>query len=251
MPARGRAWSDDERTVVLAFYIRTPFSRIDTRHPEVALIAQKLMRTPSSVAMKALNFASLDPQLRASGRTGLAGASEADRRFWERSAHAWTDTAVRAGELERQMEIGPRDDEVWSSAETERWSTQRQRTAQSFFRRAVLTAYGGSCAISGLSVTSLLTASHIIPWSVGESRRADPCNGIALNALYDRAFDRGLISFDIRLKVLLSPRLREIGQGEFFEQAFLGVEAVQLRMPDRFAPDPLALEYHRDAVFQR
>ena len=24
----------------------------------------------------------------------------------------------------------------------------------------------------------------------------DPCNGIALNALYDRAFDRGLITFD-------------------------------------------------------
>ena len=52
-------------------------------------------------------------------------------------------------------------------------------------------------------VPELLNASHIIPWSKDIARRADPCNGIALNALYDRAFDRGLITFDESFRQVL------------------------------------------------
>ena len=37
---------------------------------------------------------------------------------------------------------------------------------------------------------------------------ADPRNGIALHALYDRAFDRGYLTFDDESRVVLSPLLR-------------------------------------------
>jgi predicted restriction endonuclease len=39
----------------------------------------------------------------------------------------------------------------------------------------------------------MLNASHIIPWSIDEKRRADPGNGLALCAFHDRAFERGII----------------------------------------------------------
>ncbi|MBE5204761.1 HNH endonuclease, partial [Pectobacterium sp. FL60-S17] len=40
-------------------------------------------RTPSALAMKLVNLASLDPFIIDSGRTGLRGASNADRALWQ------------------------------------------------------------------------------------------------------------------------------------------------------------------------
>jgi putative restriction endonuclease len=39
-----------------------------------------------------------------------------------------------------------------------------QRVGQDIFRRGLLEYWEGSCAISGLSITALLRASHIKPW---------------------------------------------------------------------------------------
>ena len=73
----------------------------------------------------------------------------------------------------------------------------------------------------------LLNASHIIPWNVNVERRADPRNGIALNALYDRAFDRGLITFDEGLRLVVSGRLKAKDGPVFQRQAFLEMEERQ------------------------
>ena len=109
-------------------------------------------------------------------------------------------------------------------------------------------------ATPGTAVPELLTASHIIPWSKDIARRADPCNGIALNALYDRAFDRGLITFDESFRLVLSDRLKARKKDQEFpillEQAFLAVEGRPLHLPKRFKPDPAALKYHREGVFR-
>lgn len=40
---------------------------------------------------------------------------------------------------------------------------------------------------------------------MNEQHRLDPQNGIALNALHDKAFDRGLITFDTELRLVCSP----------------------------------------------
>src|SRR5690606_15788351 len=93
-------------------------------------------------------------------------------------------------------------------SETERLT--RVRRVQRFFRTAVLASYEKRCAITGLAIPRLLTASHILPWSTAPARRADPSNGICLNALHDRAFDRGLLTFDEDMRVVLSPILRDV-----------------------------------------
>jgi predicted restriction endonuclease len=121
---------------------------------------------------------------------------------------------------------------------------------QSFFRASVLVTYEHRCALSGIAVPELLTASHIIPWSADETRRADPRNGLCLNSLYDRAFDRGLISFDDDLRVVLSPRLRRGKPPPLHEVALLRLEGKKLTQPDRFPPDAEAIRYHRERVFQ-
>ena len=73
---------------------------------------------------------------------------------------------------------------------------------------------------------------------------------IALNALYDRAFDRGLITFDESMRLVLSKRLSELPVPPLQQQAFLAVAGRKLRLPHRFAPDPASLTYHREHLFE-
>jgi predicted restriction endonuclease len=125
----------------------------------------------------------------------------------------------------------------------------RTRRVQGFFRDAVLISYDNRCALSEIAVPDLLNASHIIPWKVAIERRADPRNGIALNVLYDRAFDRGLITFDTSLRVVLSRRLQTAHAPPLHRQALLSLDGREMRLPKRFAPDPDAMAYHREHVF--
>jgi len=126
----------------------------------------------------------------------------------------------------------------------------RVRCVQRFFRNAVLTSYDQRCALTGLAITELLNASHIIPWSVDETRRADPRNGLCLNALHDRAFDRGLFTFDEDLRVMVSPRLMNSLTNARLKCSLDQIEGIELHRPARFLPDPEALHFHRSMVFQ-
>jgi predicted restriction endonuclease len=99
-------------------------------------------------------------------------------------------------------------------------------------------------------VADLLTASHIIPWSASEPRRADPRNGLCLNALHDRAFDRGLLTFDEYLRAVVSPLLKTPTPPPLHATFLLQIESTPLRLPSRFEPDAAALAWHREVVFR-
>lgn len=250
-----RAWTRDELLVAFNLYCRTPFGRLHHRNPDIIALAQALGRTPGSVAMKLCNFASLDPAQRARGITGLRGASRADAAIVEEWAHCWEALAAES-EAARER-LGVRfhaEDSAEPSPDptgpTDVARTVRVRRVQGLFRATVLASYDFTCAISGINVPDLLVASHIIPWSREESRRLDPRNGLALSALHDRAFDRGLIGVDENLRVLVSRRLRAERPTEIHRGALLEIEGRRLRMPTRFAPDPDALAWHRAHVFR-
>src|SRR5688500_7875441 len=74
-----------------------PFGRLHGRNPEIIQLAAKIGRTPSALAMKACNFASLDPAFLATRRRGLSGASEADRAVWAEFAANPEQVALPAG----------------------------------------------------------------------------------------------------------------------------------------------------------
>lgn len=65
--ARGKRWSRDELIVAMNLYCKLPFGQLDHKIPIIIEVSQKLGRTPSSLAMKLVNFASLDPTLQARG----------------------------------------------------------------------------------------------------------------------------------------------------------------------------------------
>ena len=72
-----------------------------------------------------------------------------------------------------------------------------QRIGQNLFRAALMDYWGGRCPLSGITDSALLRASHIVPWAecATDAHRLDVHNGLLLSALWDAAFDAGLVSF--------------------------------------------------------
>src|SRR6266446_2554242 len=90
-------WSQDGLLAAFRLYCRTPFGRLHRLNPEIIELAALLGRTPSAVAMKACNFASLDPAQKARKVKALANVSQADRKLWE-SFHANPETIAAEAE---------------------------------------------------------------------------------------------------------------------------------------------------------
>jgi putative restriction endonuclease len=83
-----------------------------------------------------------------------------------------------------------------------------QRIGQDVFRDALMDYWEGRCPLTGITEPALLRASHIVPWSdCTDAQRLDVYNGLLLSALWDAAFDKGLVSFADDGTLLASPNL--------------------------------------------
>lgn len=84
-----------------------------------------------------------------------------------------------------------------------------QRVGQNIFRERLMAYWQGRCPLTGIADKALLRASHIKPWKDCDSdaERLDVHNGLLLSALWDAAFDSGLVSFDDMGRPLFSPTL--------------------------------------------
>ena len=132
-------------------------------------------------------------------------------------------------------------------------SLTKQRKGQDYFRRMILANYGGRCALTGIDIPQLLLASHIIPWAekAHKQDRLNPCNGICLSALYDKAFDQGLITISPDdYSVVLSSVLRENETKEYYDKHFGCIKGQKLTLPTEYLPSREFLAYHREKVFQ-
>ena len=153
-------------------------------------------------------------------------------------------------ETSKHLASQSRNDITLPTGLTESRHTVKVRRVQNFFRNTLLVGYNNRCALSGLDIPELLIASHIIPWSKSESRRADPSNGIILNSLCDKAFDRGFISFDESNRTLFSIQLKRQLKLNPRIKTLFSFEGQILELPERFHPDPMALKWHRNNVYK-
>jgi hypothetical protein len=118
-----------------------------------------------------------------------------------------------------------------------------QRVGQDIFRASLMDYWQGRCSLTGIADAPLLRASHIIPWKLCDSdaERLNVHNGLLLSALWDAAFDKGLVSFDDEGRPMFSPGLSEGAR-----------EALRWQ-----APIPLGSEHrkrltwHRETLFQQ
>ena len=249
-----RLWTRDELLLAINLYCKLTFGQLHKGNPAIIQLAGLVGRTPSSVALKLVNFASLDPSL---DRAGMSNASHLDRQVWQEFYADWAGRALESEQLlaaaqHLTLEEVAAEYEPLPPVPVGRVKEQlvKVRVNQQFFRRTVLAAYDNTCCITGLRQPALLVAGHIKPWAVDVANRLNPRNGLALNALHDRAFELGL--FTIRpddYVIEVAPAVRQGNRpdaqaaGELLGQ-YHG-QALRLPARRRFLPDPAFLDWHR------
>lgn len=130
---------------------------------------------------------------------------------------------------------------------TEKTSLIKSRKGQGKFRSNVLSIMP-SCPFTNISLTSLLRASHIMPWSKCETntQRLDGYNGLSLTPTYDVLFDSGLISFNNDGSLLISSRL-----SNDIRSSLNLVEGKVYNIENESGNKDFYLDYHRCNVFSK
>ncbi|MBW5824373.1 HNH endonuclease [Yersinia kristensenii] len=249
--AAANHWTRDQLLVAFTLYSQIPFGKLHSKNPDIIHYAALIGRTPSALAMKLVNIASLDPFIIDSGRKGLSGASNADRALWlelNENAEVFEQQCQQAmSQLEKPV-IKLFDSGIKDFSGKERTTIIKARVGQQLFRKNVLQVYENRCCITELEEPTLLVASHIRPWSHSAEHRLNPSNGLCLSSLHDRAFDQGLITFNEHLEMVLSPQIKKL-KSSISEENFAKYEGRKLRLPVQFFPDEGQMAYHRQNIF--
>jgi putative restriction endonuclease len=261
-------WTREHSLIALNLYGKLPFGKFDRGNVVIVDVASRMGRTPSSLAMKLSNLASLDPVQKARGIKGLSGASKQDREMWDAFQANLDDLGPESEQLlhdlfttdnDREVDFLQRDkvrlersrNPIAPTGPTEAVANVKVRRGQQFFRQTILNAYGVRCCISGINVPRLLVASHIKRWADHPSERLNPRNGLCLSSLHDAAFDAGLITVDKEMCLVLSKQLMGYFPQAALEQSFVPFEGKQIRSPEKIAePDAEFLHYHRKSIFR-
>lgn len=255
----GQPWTELETKLALYLYFQLTFGQLDQRNPEVIKLAGVTGRSPSSIAMKLANIASLDPKITKSGRKGLQGASAQDRRIWDAFHEDWTGLVSEIEHVLAELDSQPASGRMKEEAigfnferygdQTTKQAVVEVRVGQQFFRSAVLANFERRCCVTGIAEPALLVASHIVPWTDDPKNRHNPANGLSLSATFDRAFDKGLMTIDLNLRVLLSSRLKQ-HENDRTREYFQPFDGIEIQCPIRFLPDPDLLKWHNKEVFE-
>jgi len=252
-------WTHEQLKLAFHFYCQTPFGQFHSKNKKLIELAQLIGRTPSALAMKCVNFASLDPAIINSGRTGLSNASQRDREIWDEFHANWEKLADECQDILQRLReeygaptltVEPTSDDPLGDTDYTgemRKAIIERRHKQDFFRKAVLSSYRGRCCISGVSERRLLVASHIVPWSKDKANRLNPRNGLCLSAIHDKAFDIYLFTLTDDFRVTLSPSLQKTSDA-FLKEVFWKIDGKPIELPERFEPDQKFLALHRSTT---
>ena len=246
-------WSKDELIVAFNLYCKTPFPKINSTNKGIMELSSIIKRSPSSVALKLANFARLDPVLRERHISGMSHGSKGEIDVWEEFASNWEELAYQSELILAKFKHEPVETSAGINEEglpkegRERPALVKVRVNQAFFRKTVLASYDNKCCITGLSIPYLLVASHIIPWATDLKNRLNPCNGLCLNALHDKAFDLGLITITPEYRILLAKSLKR--KNPVNDAFFIPYEYSNVSLPQKFLPARDFLEFHNKHIY--
>ena len=176
--------------------------------------------------------------------------------MWNEFNNNWDDLAFESEKiltnfdgddiLKRELII---EDDFCFAKGIEKERLVKVRVNQNFFRQTVLSAHNFSCCITGIDIPELLIASHIIPWSKAAKDRLNPRNGLCLNALHDKAFDKGFMTITTDFKIKISPKIL-MNPSVPIEKWLANFEGKNIVIPERFVPTAQIIKYHNKNIFQ-
>ena len=254
--AKNNNWTREETIIAFNVYCKVPFKSSSKTNPTIIKYANIIGRSPSALNMKVGNFGRLDPELRKQGIVGLGNGSKLDEIIWNEFNGNWDKLAFESEKLIAEFQnksieqIETLNIEDFPKGE-ERETIIKARVNQSFFRSTILSSYNLKCCITGLSISEFLVASHIIPWKKNENNRLNPHNGLCLNSIHDKAFDKGFITITPDYKIKVSKYFDDYKNDEAIPDFFLKYENQSIILPDRFLPSKDFLDWHYTNLFKK
>jgi predicted restriction endonuclease len=255
MKANRTKWTSEQLKLAFYLYCQLPYGKMNTGNPDIIKFANTIGRSPGAVAMKLVNFASLDPSHTSTGRPGLKNTSAADKQIWDEFHNDWEKLTMECAELLEQNNFDEIADDTSelnlkipdSFVGETKVATINARIGQAFFRKVVLASYQNKCCMSGIAIPLILIASHIVPWGVAKDKRLNPSNGLCLSAIHDRAFDKGLMTVTPEYTIVVS----KVINNDNSKQAKLlqGAHGKKITLPEKFFPDRDFLAWHCHNVF--
>jgi HNH endonuclease len=113
------------------------------------------------------------------------------------------------------------------------------RQGQAAFRKRLMKAYRGACAITKTKISGILQAAHIIPFMGNQTNHVQ--NGILLRSDIHDLFDQGLINIDPKDYIVKLSR-------ELKESEYAKYEGIRLNLPEivnaRPSKDALQLRFY-------
>jgi putative restriction endonuclease len=249
-------WTREETIIAFNIYCKIPFKDSNKAHPLIVKYANIIGRTPSALNMKIGNFGRLDPELKKRGITGLVNGSKLEEVIWEEFNGDWEKLAFESETLIAKLQNKEIEEiEEFNLANLPKGEDRERiiktRVNQSFFRSTILSSYNLKCCITGLSIPEFLVASHIKPWARDRENRTNPHNGLCLNSIHDRAFDRGFITVTPDYKVLISKYFDDYSNEKAVDDFFRKYQNQLIYLPDRFLPSKDFLDFHYHSVFRK
>ncbi|MCI9845219.1 HNH endonuclease [Flavobacterium pectinovorum] len=253
-----RLWTKEELIVAFNLYLKIEFGKTHSSNPKIIKLANLIDRTPASVVMRLGNFASIDPFHINRGISGLKNGMNQVQPIWDEFFNNQEELIFLSEQIIAQKEntsIEKKFEDILLDTKDLKGQdiirAVKTRVNQSVFRQMVLSNYNNKCAITGIDIPELLLASHIIPWSKNEEHRLNPENGICFSALYDKAFDKGIIGINTNHEIIFSDKIRNKRQTEFYSKYFTPIENQKIIVAQKYLPRKEFLEYHLDTIFNK
>ena len=254
--ARKNDWTIEETIIAFNVYCKIPFKSSSKNNATIIKYAKIIGRSPSALNMKVGNFGRLDPELKKQGISGLVNGAKLEEVVWNKFNGNWEELAFESElllakfqnkSIEEINEFDLKDLPIGK----ERESIIKARVNQSFFRSTILSSYNQKCCITGLSIPDFLVASHIIPWKADDKNRLNPHNGLCLNSIHDKAFDRGFITITADFKILISEYFDHFINEDAVQDFFTKFNNKSIILPDKFLPSKEFLDYHYQNIFKK
>jgi len=239
------SWTKEELMLAYNLYCKIPITDINLQNNEIIRFAEILNKTPKEIAKRFKNFSKLDASVKI-----IENIDKEDLNIWNLFNVDWKESAYKSENKLLELENKLNNISDFPKGK-ERERIVSTRVNQTFFRMAVLTSYQNECCITRLPFVELLNASHIIPWAIDETNRLNPRNGLCLNALHDKAFDRGFITVLPDYTIKISDCICAVLDNKSVTEYFMNYQNKKIFLPNRFLPEKSFLEYHNQNIFRK
>lgn len=251
-------WTREELILAFNLYLKLPFGKMHSRTKEVIELARITGRSANSIAIRLTNFAACDPYHQARGVKGMDGGKKQCQPIWDEFFENKESLIFESENILAKKEHQTIEDKFGNllidirdlKGETKTREV-KTRVNQNVFRQIVMANYSGKCAITGIDIPDLLLASHIVPWSINEEERLNPENGVCLSAMFDKAFDKGLIGINERFEIIFSKELKKKAKESYYSDCFADFDGQKIILPQKYLPKKEFLQYHLDTIFSK